>query len=497
MTTFVKHILEVSCCNLFMRLLLACILIVAFLTPAMAQQVSIELGKTPLPINQYFTVSIKLQDEQLKEYTPFPEIEGFKKSNRYSSEKTVTVGGITNIIRTYTQNYAALDEGDYVLKPFSMKVNGNTIQSQGMTIKVVPMQIGRSQDPNMPDLIEQEQEQTIAPEEIEFVDKDDNAFLRLYTSKQKVFVGEAVDVTLYFYLAQEDQRLLDFYDFANQISSIIKQIKQPNVWEETFDFSEITPENITLQGKPYLRFRLYEAVLYPINLQQLKFPQLQLKMIKYKVAKTPNLLVEDRLEGYKTFYTHERTVDVAELPAHPLRNVVPVGNYTLREKLSSKKVTVNKSFTYLFEVVGEGNLDAVMAPVPVAPAGLEFYPPDTWQDITRRTGRVSGSKSFSFTILPREPGTYDLAKTLEWIYFNPTTASYDTLRPTLQVRVTGSRDSDALVLSRDLGAFYSIIENEDNTLISLHFFDEIKRYTNIILLVLLTVSAFIFLRNKS
>lgn len=463
--------------------------------PGLAQQVSIELGKSPLPINQYFTISVKLQDQQLKEYTPFPDIEGFKKSSKFSSEKTITAGGNTNVIRTYTQNYAALEEGEYVLKPFTMKVNGQTVQSQGMTIKVMPMQANAQQSTNMPDLITPEEDAPAAEEQPEFVDKDDNAFLTLYTSKKKVFVGEGVTVALYFYLAEEDQRLLEFYDFANQMTGILRQVKQPNAWEETFDFTEITPENVTVRGEPYLRFRLYEAVLYPINLEALKFPQLQLKMLKYKIAKNPNLLSEDRQEGYKVFYSREKEVEVEELPPHPLRNVVPVGNYRLRESLSKKQVPVNKSFNYMFEVEGEGNLSAIMPPSPTPPPGLEFYPPDVRQDVTRRAGRVMGSKTFSYAVLPVEPGNYNMDNALEWIYFNPATAAYDTLRPTLKVQVTGARDSDALVLSRDLGSFYNIIENEDNTLVSLHFFDRIKRYTNIILLLLLAVSAFVFLKK--
>ncbi|MFD2516210.1 BatD family protein [Pontibacter locisalis] len=479
-----------------MRFLIRNILFCLLLSvPAWAQQVSIELGKSPLPINQYYTISIRLQDQQLKEYTPFPEIEGFKKSSKFSSEKTITVGGNTNIIRTYTQNYAALEEGDYVLKPFTMKVNGQTVQSEGMTIKVTPMQANAQQVPNLPDLVTPEEDAPAAEEQPEFIDKDDNAFLTLYTSKKKVFVGEGVTVALYFYLAEEDQRLLEFYDFANQMTGILRQVKQPNAWEETFDFTEITPENVTVRGEPYLRFRLYEAVLYPINLQALTFPQLQLKMLKFKIAKNPNLLAEDRQEGYKVFYSREKTVEVEELPPHPLRNVVPVGNYRLRESLSKKQVPVNKSFNYMFEVEGEGNLAAIVAPSPTPPPALEFYPPDVRQDVTRGAGKVLGAKTFSYTVLPREPGEYGLSKAFEWIYFNPTTAAYDTLRPVLKVQITGASDSDAMVLSRDLGTFYNIIENEDNTLVSLHFFESIKRYTNIILLLLLAVSAFVFLKK--
>ncbi|GAB3827741.1 hypothetical protein GCM10028895_40360 [Pontibacter rugosus] len=305
-------------------LYLTFILIFMLLAPLQAQQISIELGKSPLPINQYFTISVRLQNQQLKEYSSFPEIEGFKKSNKYSSTKTIITGGNTTTIFTITQNYAALVEGEYLLKPFSMKVNGQTVQSKGLTIKVHPVQANAPQSINQPDLItqEEEQEQQVEEEEAEFVDKDDNAFLTLYTDKKEAFVGEGVNTVLYFYLAESDQRLLDFYDFANQINGILRQIKQPHAWEETFDFTEITPENVLVKGEPYLRFKLYEAVLYPLNKEPLRFPQLQLQMIKYKVAKNPSLLTEDRQEGYKVFYSRPREIPVKELPPHPLRDVV-------------------------------------------------------------------------------------------------------------------------------------------------------------------------------
>ncbi|MCC9137261.1 BatD family protein [Pontibacter silvestris] len=474
------------------------VLCLTLVVPGLAQQVGIELGKSPLPINEYYTISVNIQDQPFKEYTPFPSIEGFKKSSKYSATKTMTVGGKTTVIRSIIQNYAALEEGEYELAPFNMTINGQTVHSDGASIEVTPMAVKASpQSPLVivPELEAPEEAEDGLQEQQEYIEKEDNAFLSLYTSKKEVFVGEGVNVALYFYLATEDQRLLDFYDFANQIAGILKLLKQPNTWEETFEFAEITPEEVSIEGKPYLRFKLYESVLYPINLEPIKFPQLSLKMIKYKVAKTPNLLTEDRKEGYKTFYARERVIKVKELPPHPLRNVVPVGNYMLRESLSKKSVPVNKSFTYLFQVEGEGNLAAIMSPVPAAQTGLEFYPPDVRQDVTRRSGRVVGAKSFSYAVLPREPGDYNMGDALQWIYFNPGTATYDTLQANLAVTITGASNSDAMVLSRDLGSFYNIIENEDSKLVSLHLFDDIKRYTNIILLVLLVVSSFIFLKK--
>lgn len=478
-----------------MRFLLLLFVCFAAVVPAWAQQISLELRKGPVPLNQYYTVSIKLQNQQLKDYTSFPEIEGFKKSNKYSSTKTIITGGNTTTILTITQNYAPLEEGEFTLRPFSMKVNGQTVQSQGMEIVVVPPQANVAQSLNQPNLITTDENEPAEEEAQEFVDKEDNAFLTVYTNKSEVFVGEGVNVVLYFYLAEADQPLLDFYDFNNQMIGLLRELKQPHTWEEAFDYTEITPENVTVQGKPYLRFKLYESVLFPLNLEPLRFPQLKLQMIKYKVAKNPSLLAQDRQEGYKTFYSRERIVTVKELPPHPLRDVVPVGNYRLNERVSKKKVAVNKSFTYLFELEGEGNLAAITPPVPEAPPGLEFYPPDVRQDITKRSGRIVGSKSFAYAVLPREPGQYRMSEALQWIYFNPETAAYDTLRPTLHVQVTGQHEASGLVLSKDLGSFYNIIENEDNTLVSLHFLDGIKRSTNIIVLVLLAVAAFVFIKK--
>lgn len=466
------------------------------LAPASAQQISIELAKGPVPINQYYTISVKLQDQALADISAFPEIEGFKKSTRFSSTKTIVVGGNTTTVLTITQNYAALDEGVFAIKPFIMKINGKTVQSQGGTVTITPMTDAVPQGNQLPNLVMPEAGTDLAEGQQEYIEKDDNAFLTLYTGKDEVYVGEALSVILYFYLAEEDRRLLDFYDFVNQMNSILRQLKQSHVWEETFDFSEVTPENVVVEGKPYLRFRLYEAVLYPLNAKPIHFPQLSLKMIKYKISANPSLLQDDRQEGFKTYFARDRIVKVKELPPHPLRDVVPVGRYRLRERLSNDQVEINKSFNYLFQLQGEGNLSAVMAPDPQPVNGMNIYPPDIRQDVTRQSGRVFGSKTFSFTIIPREPGEYALNEAFQWVYFDPVTARYDTLQPKLQVQVIGVKDANAAVVSRDLGAFYSIINNEDDKLERVDEFDNIKRYTNIILVLLLMVASFIFIKRK-
>src|SRR6478735_4932992 len=117
-------------------LLLFCLLLIAF-SGARAQEVEIKLGKSPVPLDEYFTISATLKNQQLKTIGKFPELEGFEKSNRFSSTTTNIVNGQISTEQTITQNYAALKEGEFQIKPFSIEVNGKKNESKGGTVKVV------------------------------------------------------------------------------------------------------------------------------------------------------------------------------------------------------------------------------------------------------------------------------------------------------------------------------------------------------------------------
>ena len=45
-----------------------------------AQHKSIKLGQSKIGINQYFTITIKVENDRLKSHSAFPDIAGFIKS---------------------------------------------------------------------------------------------------------------------------------------------------------------------------------------------------------------------------------------------------------------------------------------------------------------------------------------------------------------------------------------------------------------------------------
>ena len=455
------------------------------LVPSYGQQISIEFGPNKIPIETYFTISLRLKGVSLKEASPFPELEGFQKSSRFTKRTTLKSGN--NLLEeVHTQNYAALNEGTFVIEPFNITVNGRTVTSAGITVQVGP--ISENPDPvsisNRPPPVKTSTNQS------------EQSFLDLETSKNNIYTGEGVHVALYFYLIATENGQLEFYDFLKQLPELFRQLKQPNTWEEVYEQTEILPDTLELNKNKYLRYKLYEAINYPLNSQDLVFPSLNLKMIKYSSAPDATFANEKRRSEIKNFPSRPTIVKVKSLPPHPLREAVPVGRYRLDETIEHREIKLNKTVNYAFSIIGEGNISALQAPVLPTLSGLEIYPPVVKEKILRLQQRISGSKQFAYSIVPKAPGNYRLANLIQFVYFDPVREQYDTLTSKLTIKVTGNLDRDAFIGSGVSGEFYKLIQTEDNTLVSIHKFEKLKLYTNLIVLLLLAISVYIFFRKN-
>ncbi|HEX8427750.1 BatD family protein [Hymenobacter sp.] len=463
-------------------------------------QAELELGPAAFPITEYFTISFHLRGAALERYSAFPDVEGFKKSGKSSTTTTRIVEGQTTTELTITQRYAAYAEGELVVKPFTMTINGLTVRSNGLTVRVgaapaasttPPAAGGGMQGIGLLDKLFGK------PKPQEYVEPKDNAFLALVPDKTSVFVGEGVHIGLYFYLTPADQGLLDFFNFAGQLPDILQQLRQRTAWEEPFNEQEIVPESVTMGGKPFLRYRLYEAEYYPLNAEPLVFPVVALRMVKYRLAKNPAEGLDNRLEGYKTYLTTARTIQVKPLPPHPLRDQVPVGSYQLREAVNQATFRTGQAFTYSFGVEGEGNLAAISAPViPVRPS-LEVYGPDVQQEVTLQAGRVGGRKVFTYRLVARQPGQLQLDSLLTLVFFDPSLGRYDTLHAELTPTIRGPvRTASTFRAPTDDPFYQNVLFDASNTLQPLDAYDNIRRYANYILAVLLGIAVWSWWRKR-
>lgn len=478
------------------KLGISCSFFLVFLASS-AQDAKIKLGQANIGLNQYFTITITVENDRLKNHSDFPDIEGFIKRGTSSSSSTSFVNGRMTSSQSLTQNYQASEKGTFLLAPFFITINGQDVRSEGVQIVVGDpvQQRRRSNNPFTDDPFEDFFGRRNEPSE--FIDVEAEAFLAVTTNKKEVYVGEGFTTTLAFYVAQSNRADMRFYDLGTQITELVKQLKPNSCWEEGFNIDNINGESIQLNGKNYTRYKIYEAAFYPLNLEDITFPSVGLKMIKYKVAKNPSFFGRNRQEDFETFHSREKTVKVVDLPPHPLKESVAVGNYRLNEEISTDQLETGMSFNYDFVVQGEGNISAIEAPTPPSSKNFDFYAPNVRQNVNRGNSRVRGTKAFDFYGIPNEPGEYPLSDYFAWVYFNPNTETYDTLKSEIVLSVTGESRQNQSIAATDLGNFYDKIETADNSLYSLRGSSAINWLFNGAILVILGLTVYVLFRKTA
>lgn len=427
-----------------------------------AQKIQVILGPDEIGENQSWTITLTVQNDRLRSYDNFPDINGFRKRGTSTQSTQNIINGQISSSQSIIMTYLPVKQGTFTVPDFTMKVNDKVIQVAGKKVKVGPP-VEQNQDP-FRSFFDRSPDDFFGRGETEFVDVSDEAFLALSTSKNEVYAGEGFNATLAFFVSEDNRAPLQFYELGRQLSDILKKLKPNNCWEENFNVENIEGEPVNIGDKVYTRYKIYQATYYPLNAEDIVFPRVALEMIKYKVAKNPSFFGQNRKEDYKTFYSKPKTIRVKELPEHPLKDVVSVGNYKLSEMMPSTDITTGKSVSYVFTVFGEGNISSVQKPDVPNDANFEFYEPNIRMDIKRENGRVTGTKSFNYFMIPKEPGRYDLKKYFSWVFFNPDEERYDTLQSKLTVYVTGESTKNELIQANDDGSFYDKIQTADNSL---------------------------------
>ncbi len=457
-----------------------------------AQDASVKLGSVEIGLNQYFTITITVENDRLKEHSPFPDIEGFVKRGTSSSTSTSIVNGQMTSTQSITQNYQATTQGKFPLKAFSMNINGIVVQSSGAQITVgEPVQQRRRRNSFFSNPFHEPDQPT------EFMDVEADAFLTLTNDKKEVYIGEGFTTTLAFYVSETNQAEMRFYDLGSQITEIVKKIKPANCWEESFNIDNINGEVVRLNNRNYTRYKIFQASYFPLNVENISFPSVSLKMIKYKVAKNPTFFGRNRQEDHEIFYSREKSVSVKNLPPHPLREQVAVGNYQMNESISSRELSTGQSFNYEFIILGEGNISAIKEPAPTQDANFDFYTPNVKQNVNRGNSRIRGSKAYDFYAIPNEPGAHNLSDYFSWIFFNPKTETYDTLQADITVRVTGESLKNQSIASNDLGEFYDRIGLADNRLSSIKTKSRITTALNLFAILMMGLTAYILFRKHA
>lgn len=433
-----------------------------------AQEATIQLGPDEIGANEAWTITLTIRNENLKSYSGFPDIPGFTKRGTSSQTQTSFVNGQMTSSQSIVMNYTPQRQGAITVPAFSMKINDKTVSTQGMRVTVGPP-VEQAPDPFSRFFGDDPSSGGFFGRgKTEYVDLKEDAQLALSVSKDEVYVGEGFTAALSFLISESNRAPMQFYQLGQQLTDILKKLRPANCWEENFNIENIEGQRVSIGGRIFTQYKIYQGTFFPLNSDPIVFPSFGLKMIKYKVAKNPSFFGNNHQEDFKTFYTKPKTVRVKNLPPHPLSDRVAVGNYRLEEKLNGNQFKTGQSVGYEFAITGEGNISGIAKPNLQNDVNFDFYDPNVRQLIRREHGTVTGTKTFTYFLIPKEPGTFALKDYFQWVYFNPQSRKYDTLKSRYVMDVTGESFKNKTIGAADAGSFYDQIENADNTLRPIH-----------------------------
>ena len=332
-----------------------------------------------------------------------------------SSSTSIVNGQMSSEVRTtFSYVLSATKEGTFTLPAATIKVDGETLTSNSVSVKVLPA----DQQPAGQSSGARSQQ---GGAQAKF-NKDD-VHLVLDLSKTSAYEGEAIVATLKLY-------------WRNTQMSNPSDVKLPDF--EGFTVQDMDNDNAQASlehynGANYQMYPLVKWLLFPSRSGELTIPSASL---------TANVaIVSTRRTGgffdWPMEYTENvavplrsaaRKVNVKSLPAgKPASYMNAVGSFNVKSVLTADKVRANDAVIYRITIDGVGNLKYVKEPEPEFPTDFEVFDPKVDLSTRATSSGVQGKKTIEYTIIPRHAGKFEIPS-LVFSYFDVKSGQYKTIR---------------------------------------------------------------------
>jgi hypothetical protein len=447
-----------------------------FNNPANAQpEIQIEYSTGNITIHQVFSITVIFSNEKLKSISPFPEIEDFVKGNTafHKDKKNYTI----------QQEYSPRKPGNYYLQPFHLLINGTKYNFKGRSIQVVKGKTGV------------QKERGTEAEEAKFVPVKEDAFFSITSDKKKIYSGEGFELLVAFYVAKTNAAEINFIDLKEQVKKIIARVKPSHCWiEETGNPYDLHPDSVIINDKTYTRYNIYSGIFYPFDTSDIHLPSIGLTILKYKIFRTP-LLIE-RKEDYTTLHSEPFIVHVLSLPPHPLKDKVPVGLFSLEEKITPGHPTEGEVFKYSLGIKTSYGVSTIPAPVIAESQNFDIFAPRVSIRKEKTTKSIQpATKIFQYPMVGKKEGKYAMKDYFQWIYFNIGKKNYDTLFPKISFNVKKKETEDSRQEVNPQGFYEQMIAKTSNKVRSKDKDARIQWISNISILFML-ISTIILILKK-
>ena len=414
--------------------LVLCLLLVGEVRSQSASEVSISAGATPSEVGTAETVTFEIQVKGASLSaieTPEPPTT----TNLVLQEPTPTTrrelsfnsGHLSRRI-TFAWTYRPMQVGIGRIRPVTVRIQDKRYTTGEVRVRIVP-QSQRSPAPPRPHAGATPPSRSAGPDDQTALGPRD-LFIRATASAETAYQNEQLtaEYRLFFRpgVQLRKSRMADAWD-------------APGFWREELDVApRPTPQPTTMYGETYKSIVLKRVALFPTRAGTLRVDPLRIEteaQARMQMGRRNGTTVQSYYEPV-TLTSQELSVVAEDLPAKSPRAFDgAVGQFALDTEVSTDSVEVGQAVEMTVRIDGAGNLATVSPPVVNPPADVELYEPAVDTEIDRSGERVQGTKTFTYTLVPRSNGRYTLSP-VTFSYFDPEAEAYQTRRSdpvTLQV----------------------------------------------------------------
>ncbi len=382
-----------------------------------AQTFTASVNKQKVAENEVFEVHFQLEDAQTRDIK-YPSFANFRvRGGPNTSTSMQIINGQVSQSVKYSFYLAPTKIGKFQIGVAKAKVNGKTLSTKPITIEVVKAgtKTGRANQAQG-----NRNNATASQDVMEQIRK--NVFLRALVSKSKVYQGEPLTLTY------------KLYTRVNNMSNpyLTDAPTYKGFWVEELDVND-PPKAEVYKGVQYRTNVVKRVILFPQRPGKLRVEPLKLESnVRVTVQNTRKRrsIFDDFFGQYKdipyAFGSNPVSIEVKPMPAGKPKDFSgAVGNYKMEVSLDKTSIEAGGSITMKVNISGKGNIKMLSLPKLNFPPDFFVYDPSITDKVSRSAGGLSGSKSFDYLIVPRNPGEYKLP-VVSFSFFDPNKGTYVT-----------------------------------------------------------------------
>ncbi len=440
-----------------------------------AMTVTTQIGSKSIPQDENFILSFTLTSvENASASLPtykFPELLNFKKQGVSRAKASKSINGQMVNSYTFSQYYQPDKSGNFEINNEGIEVGNQTYRLEPFTIVVSPS------------VDTEEFTEELLPSELILTSND--PFFVITSNILKPFVGQGFTLKMSFFVPESNTQEFEFDHNDIQIPALISKMKPKFCWEENFGITTEQILKVSINKKRYTEYRFFQATYFALQNQKIQIPALKLRVMS---------LNRKGLEAVKKpiFFTSAPIeIKLRDLPHHPLSGKVPVGNFQLKENISSSMTKTGQPIMYTANLLGDGNGVLWDNKSPESDYFLNFEPISVQTTVAPFQEKMFGNKTDKIQIIPKQPGKFVMSHYFNWIYFNVKTEQFDTLKSKIVLDITGNSSDRLLNTGQDENEVYRGIENKKTLDVTWAKWVNWSQLVNLILIFLTIVIAFL------